>query len=57
MASVGMTDGVDEAARFELAQAHREAGLLTRRMMLAAEHPELSEDELDALVAEVEGEN
>lgn len=44
---------VDEAARFDLLRAKREAGLLTRRMMLAAEHPEMSEEELDALAAEI----
>ena len=44
---------VDDAARFALMQARREAGLLTRRMMLLAEHPELSEAELDALLAEI----
>jgi len=44
---------VDEAARFELASAKREAGLLNRRMMLRAEHPELSEEELDALIEEI----
>jgi len=45
---------VDEAARFELLRARREAGLLTRRMMLAAEHPEMSERELDGLEAQLE---
>lgn len=44
---------VDEAARFELLRAKREAGLLTRRRMLAAVHPELSEEELEALAAEL----
>jgi len=44
---------VDDAARFDLLRAKREAGLLTRRMMLAAEHPEMSEAELDALIAEI----
>lgn len=47
---------VDDAARFELLRAKREAGLLTRRMMLAAEHPEASEEEVEALAAEIEGE-
>jgi len=47
---------VDEAARFELLRARREAGLLTRRMMLAAEHPEMSEGELERLEAELERE-
>ena len=46
----------DEAARFDLLRAKREAGLLTRRMMLATEHPEMSEEELDALAAEIEEE-
>jgi len=45
---------VDEAARFELLRAKREAGLLNRRMMLAAEHPEMSEGELDTLLEEIE---
>lgn len=44
---------VDEAARFELLRAKREAGVLTRRMMLAAEHPELNEEELDALIEQL----
>jgi len=44
----------DEAARFELLRAKREAGLLTRRMMLAAERPELGEAELDALEAQLD---
>jgi len=47
---------VDDAARFELLRAKREAGLLTHRMLLAAEHPELSEEELEGLIAEIEGE-
>jgi len=47
---------VDDAARFELLRAKRDAGLLTRRMMLAAEHPEMSEEELGALEAEIEEE-
>ncbi len=46
----------DEAARFELLRAKREAGLLTRRMMLAAEHPEMSEEEVEGLEGEIEGE-
>ncbi|HUT35806.1 MAG TPA: hypothetical protein VNE39_20130 [Planctomycetota bacterium] len=44
---------VDDAARFELLRAKRDAGLLTRRMMLAAEHPEMSEEELEGLEAEL----
>ena len=44
---------VDDAARFALMQARREAGLLTRRMMLMAEHPEMGGAELDALIAEI----
>jgi len=44
---------VDDAARFALMQARREAGLLTRRMMLLAEHPELGDEELDALIEEI----
>ena len=47
---------MDEAARFELARAKREAGLLTRRMMLRAERPELSDEELDSLIAELDEE-
>jgi hypothetical protein len=47
---------VDEAARFELAQARREAGLATRRMILREAHPELSEEELDALAAAIDRE-
>ena len=46
----------DEAARFELLRAKREAGLLNRRMMLAAERPEIGEEEIDALVAEIDRE-
>ncbi len=45
---------IDEAARFELLRAKRDAGLLTRRMLLAAEHPEMSEGELEGLEAELE---
>ena len=48
---------VDDASRFALMQARREAGLLTRRMMLQAEHPELGEEELDALIAEIGAES
>ncbi len=45
---------IDEAARFELTEAKREAGLLTRRMMLREAHPGLSEEELEALMGEIE---
>lgn len=45
---------IDEVARFELLRAKREAGLLTRRMMLAAEYPELGAGELEALLAELD---
>lgn len=47
---------VDESARFELLRAKRDAGLLTRRMMLAAEHPELNEGELEGLEAALDAE-
>jgi len=46
----------DESARFELLRAKREAGLLNRRMMLAAEHPGMTEEELTALLAEIDEE-
>jgi hypothetical protein len=45
---------VDETARFQLAQAKRQAGLLTRKMMLREAHPELAEEELDAILDEIE---
>ena len=48
---------VDDAARFELMNAKREAGLLTRRMVLEAEHSEMSEEELEALISEIGGES
>ena len=48
---------VDDAARFALMNAKREAGLLTRRMMLEAEHAEMSEEELEALLAEIGAES
>ncbi len=47
---------VDETARFQLAQAKRQAGLLTRKMMLREAHPELAEEELNAILDEIEGE-
>jgi hypothetical protein len=47
---------VDDLARFQLAQAQRDAGLLSRKMMLQTEHPEMSDEEIQALIAEIEQE-
>jgi len=47
---------VDDLARFQLAQAQRDAGLLSRKMMLLAEHPEMSDEEIQTLIAEIDQE-
>jgi len=47
---------VDEAARVELYQARRAAGLESRRMQLAAEHPEMDEAAVARLLERIDEE-
>ena len=45
---------VDEASRVELYMARREARLESRRMQLRREHPELSDEAIAALEAQID---
>ena len=47
---------VDEAARVELYQARRAAGLESRRMQLTAEHPEMDEAAVARLLERIDEE-